>query len=230
MTLEAICFDLDDTLFDYHEYARAGLRSAADRLERETGSGLHEELEHLYFEADVSEGTFDALLERHDVSGVTVDELVEAFHDSTGELETYAETPRVLEALGRSHRLGLITDGRGGHGKLERLGIRSHFDAVLVTPTIGSSKHQRDVFDRVLDDLGVDPTAAMYVGDDPRVDFRVPNDLGMRTVRLRRGRYVDMEPAEAAHAPDDEIESLDALLGEVPDVAVDDALDDALTN
>jgi putative hydrolase of the HAD superfamily len=222
MTVEVVCFDLDDTLYDYHEYAEAGLRSAADLLEARTGEPLHDDLHDLYFEAGVTDGTFDCLLDRHDLPAGLVDDLVEAYHSSTESLAPYDDTVDVLSALASNHRLGLITDGRGGHAKLQRLGIGDHFDVVLVTPTIGQSKHEPTVFERTLSELSVKPSDAAYVGDDPRVDFRVPNELGMRTVRLRRGRYVDLEPTEEAAAPDHEIDELASLLGYIEPGIEDD--------
>lgn len=213
MSIQAVCFDLDDTLFDYHEYAEAGLRSAADLLEARTGECFHEELLALYFDEDVTEGTFDRLLDRHDLPSHLLEDLVEAYHDAAGSLSAYPETESVLSELTAEYRLGLVTDGRGGHAKLDRLGIREYFDAVVVTPTIGRTKHDAMVFERVLSDLDVPPADAVYVGDDPRVDFRVPNDLGMTTVRIRRGRFVDLEPVDAVAAPDHEITRLDRLPG-----------------
>jgi putative hydrolase of the HAD superfamily len=211
MTVEAVCFDLDDTLFDYHDYARAGLRSAADRLAARTGRDLHDELEDLYFDAEVTEGTFDRLLERHEIDPGLIPELVEAYHDASTPLEPYDHAEALLGELTETCDLGLLTDGRGGQGKLDRLAIREYFDAVIVTPTIDRSKSETAVFERLLETLAVAPTAAVYVGDDPRVDFHGPNVLGMQTIRLRRGRYVDLEPEGPVAAPDVEIESLAAL-------------------
>lgn len=210
MTLEAVCFDLDDTLYDYHEYARSGLRAAADRLKAATGETLHDELHRLYFEEGVTAGTFDRLVARRDLPPEIVDELVEAFHGATGPLSPYDDAEGVLDRLERDHRLGLVTDGRGGRAKLRRLGIREYFDAVVVTPELDCSKRHAGAFEAVLDGLEV-PAAAAYVGDDPRVDFRVPNALGMRTVRLRRGRYADLEPDGNRAAPDAEVERLVAV-------------------
>lgn len=211
MTVEAVCFDLDDTLYDYREYAEAGLRSAADVVEARTGDRLHEELHDLYFDAGVTEGTFDRLIERHDLPADLVEDLVEAFHSSNEPLSPYDDAVEVLGTLRADHRLGLVTDGRGGHAKLDRLGIRDHFETVLVTPTIGRSKHEPTVFEQVLSELSTPPSAAVYVGDDPRVDFRVPNELGMRTVRLRRGRHADRESTGEDAAPDHEVEALTDL-------------------
>jgi putative hydrolase of the HAD superfamily len=137
---------------------------------------------------------------------------VAAYHSSTEPLSPYDDANEVLSVLAADYRLGLITDGREGEAKLDRLDIRDYFDAVLVTPTVGRSKHHPEVFDRVLSTLSVPPSDAVYVGDDPRVDFRVPNDMGMRTVRLRRGRYTDLDPADDAAAPDREVEGLIGLL------------------
>ena len=213
MTSErAVCFDLDDTLYDYHEYAAAGLRSAADLLESRTGLHLHDELDTLYFDEGVTEGTFDAILERYGLPDALLEELVEAFHDSMEPMTPYADAEPVLSLLGETDRLGLITDGREGRAKLRRLGIDEHFDAVTVTPEIGRSKHEAVVFEQTLSKLSVAPEAATYVGDDPRVDFRRPNELGMTTVRLRRGRYVDLDPSDPAASPDYEVDNLGGLL------------------
>lgn len=209
--IESVCFDLDDTLYAYQRYARAGLEAAADWLEAQTGERYHEELLEIYFEEGRTEGSFDLLVERNDVSPEVVDELVESFHSATDPLTPYPETEAILERLAEEYALALITDGRGGHQKLQRLGIRDRFDTVLVTPTIGSSKHDPTVFERVLSALSVDPEFAVYVGDDPRVDFTAPNELGMATVRLRRGRYRRLEPLTDAATPDHEIQHLDEL-------------------
>lgn len=211
-TVRAVCFDLDDTLYDYHEYAEAGLRSAADLLESRTGKSVREDLFELYFDAGVTDGTFDRLLEGSETPPGLITDLVAAYHDADTPLASYEKTEEVLSLVGKNHKLGLITDGREGHAKLDRLGIADHFGAALVTPTIGRSKHDIEVFDRVLSELSVPPAHAMYVGDDPRVDFRVPNELGMVTVRLRRGRYVNLEPSDPASEPDHEIDDLGGLL------------------
>lgn len=211
MSVDAVCFGLDDTLYDYHQYARMGLRSAADRLESETGDQYHGELLDLYFEEKQTENTFDALVERYDLSREVTDELVTAFHDATGTLTPYDHTYRLLSQLRESHRLGVVTDAQKGHAKLRRLGVQDYFDAVLVAPRIGRSKHDPSVFERVLAELSVPPWGAVYVGDDPRVDFRVPNQLDMSTVRLRRGRHTEREPQSEQAAADHEITRLTDL-------------------
>lgn len=221
MSIQTVCFDLDDTLYSYEEYAREGLHSAATLLEDVTGDSYYDELHELYFDENLTEGTFDRLVEKEDIADELVPDLVSAFHSSTAPLPPYPETEQVLFSLSSSHKLGLITDGREGKAKLDRLGIGDYFDSVLVTPTIDCSKEERIVFDRVLDSLDTPPTKAVYVGDDPRVDFRVPNKLGMYTVRLCRGRYTHLDPDAALAEPDCRIQALSDLPPMVQEFSAD---------
>lgn len=208
--IRAVCFDLDDTLYPYTRYARTGLAAAADYFEAETGRRYHAELLELYFEGDHTDDTFDMLVEQQNLPPRLVDGAVSAFHNSTTPLEPYAETPAILAALGEMYTLGVVTDGRGGHAKLDRLGLTNQFETVIVTPEMGLSKDDPAVFHRLFEELSVLPWSILYVGDDPRSDFRQPNAFGMKTVRIRRGRFTDIEP-EADCEPDAEIERLDEL-------------------
>ena len=209
--VEAVCFDLDDTLFDFEQYVRAGLLEAADRTWTHTGRRLHEELLELYFEEGVTEGTFDRLVERYDLPSTLVPDLVEAYHDHRGPLEPYPEAEDVLARLGDRYPLGLVTDGRNGREKLGRLGLDGYFDAVVVTHDQGFGKPDVEAFERVAASLGVEPAAAVYVGDHPELDVVGPKRLGMGTVRLRRGRYAD-RPSRDDAPPDVEVDRLGAIL------------------
>jgi len=209
--VEAVCFDLDDTLFPFEQYARAGLLHAADRVWVHTGRRLHDEILALYFEEGVTEGTFDRLVERHDLPASLVPELVEAYHDHRGPLEPYPGAEAVLARLRERYRLGLLTDGRNGQGKLGRLGLAGYFDAVVVTHDREFAKPAVDAFERVASGLGVAPAATVYVGDHPELDVVGPKRLGMGTVRLRRGRFAD-RPSRDDAPPDAEIDRLDALV------------------
>ncbi len=214
--VDAVCFDLDDTLFDYTQYIEAGLREAAAVIESHTGEDYADELVDLYFEEDVRDGTFDRLLEREgladaeDLPDDLVGQLVEAYHDHDAELTPYDEADDVLSALDAAFRLGLVTDGPNGRWKLAELGFDDYFDTVVVAPEHDLTKREAEPFHRALDDMGVDPERTTYVGDNPRTDFLHPNRLGMTTVRLARGRYVDRDP-ESGEEPDVVVESLERL-------------------
>lgn len=214
----AVCFDLDGTLFEDRQYVQAGFRRAARVLEAETGRKLYDEFCTAFFEEGIRERSFDHVLERHSLSTDYVPELVEAYHGHAAELEPYPDTRPVLDDLGSRYKLAVITGGRNGRTKLDRLGLTRHFDAVVVTADGSSTKHDATPFREALDMLSADPTDAVYVGDRPGLDFPRPNDLGMHTVRLRRGTFKDAD-ADGPAEPDRTVETL----AELPDVI--DALD-----
>lgn len=212
---QAICFDLDGTLFDDRQYVRAGLRNAAARLEAETDVDLTDDLLAAYFERGVREGTFDTVLAEHGLELSRVPDLVDAYHDNSAELTPFPGTEAALSTLATSHKMGLITGGRNGLDKLDRLGLTDYFDAVCVTSGSEHSKRDPEPFEEMLDSFGVPAESAIYVGDRPGLDFLQPNCLGMETVRVATGQYADVDATGSAQ-PDttiDSVRELPALLG-----------------
>jgi len=207
--LSAVCFDLDGTLFDDRQYIRSGLREAAIALEEETGTDLHDDLLVAYFEEGLRERTFDDVLRAHDISTDHVPQLVEAYHGHTDGLEPYPYAEPLLRELQEQFELGLLTGGSNGHSKIDRLGFEHYFDVIIVAPSIGMTKQEPAVFVKLLDSLDVSPADAVYIGDNPALDFAHPNALGMYTIRVKQG----------LHATDV------AANGTTPDVTVEDLRD-----
>ncbi|WP_253737063.1 HAD-IA family hydrolase [Halohasta salina] len=208
---EAILFDLDGTLFDDRQYIRGGLRNASSVLAARTGVDLTDELLDAYFERGCTESTFDTVLNEHGLSTELVSELVDTYHDNHADLWPFPDTVPVLDALTDSCRLGVITGGTNGRAKLDRLGLTDYFEIVYVTTERDSSKRSPAVFESALDAFDVSPTAAIYVGDRPALDFPQPNRLGMTTVRIVRGRYANADATGDAR-PDYAVDGLDELL------------------
>lgn len=210
--VRAVCFDLDGTVFDDRQYVRAGLERAGDALATATGVDLGEAFRTAYFERGITEATFDVVLADHGLSTDHVPALVEAYHGDAGELTPYPGAAETLSTLAEDYRLGLVTGGRNGRAKLRALGLADHFETVLVTADLDSSKREAAPFERVLDELSVAPAAAVYVGDRPDLDFPQPNRLGMGTIRVETGRYADADATGPAR-PDVTVPSV----ADVPD-------------
>lgn len=214
--LEAVCFDLDGTLFDDRQYVEAGLRSAGAKLEAIAGVDLREAFLEAYFEEGIREGTFDAVLAERGLPSKLVPELVEAYHDNDADLEPYPGVVDALEALEDAYDLALVTGGRNGRDKLRRLGLEEYFSTVLVTDGEPYSKRDPDPFEAVCEELGVPTDAAAYVGDRPELDFPQANRLGMYTIRVETGRYAEADATGEAR-PDATI----AAIGELPEHLVE---------
>lgn len=208
--VRAVCFDLDGTLFDDRQYARAGLVSAAAELRRRTGVDLTADLLQAYFRDGHREATFDVVLSAAGLADDHVPALVTAYHDNDGALVPYPDAAETLEALENDYHIGVITGGTNGREKLSRLGLDGYVDEVIVTAEREDSKRSQEPFVEMAERLGVPHESMAFVGDRPTLDFPQPNQLGMSTIRVMRGRYADAIARNAA-APDAAVETLAAV-------------------
>jgi len=209
-SVRAVCFDLDGTLFDDRQYARAGLVSAAAELRRRAGVDLTEELLSAYFREGHREATFDVVLSAAGLADDHVPALVSAYHDNDASLVPYADAAATLERLESDYPIGVVTGGTNGREKLARLGLDEYVAAVIVTAEREDSKRTPAPFLEMADRLDVPHESMAFVGDRPGLDFPQPNRLGMWTIRVMRGRYADAVARNAA-APDTAVGSLAAV-------------------
>ena len=206
--LDAIFFDIDDTLFSTSVFAEKARRNAVDEMIRH---GLNadrnaclRELEEVIEEFSSNYGKhFDNLLARLPESaleGLNRDVLVAcgmmAYHDTKfRDLRVYEDVYEVLEALSTTHMTrGIISAGltKKQAEKILRLHIYDFLspEAIFITEQIGISKPNPKLYAKVLDTLGLEAGKTMYVGDNPVHDVDPCNELGMITVFNRRsGRH-----------------------------------------
>jgi len=209
-SVRAVCFDLDGTLFDDRQYARAGLVSAAAELRRRAGVDLTAEFLQAYFRDSHREATFDVVLSAAGLADDYVPALVTAYHDNDAALVPYPDAAETLERLGSDYRIGVITGGTNGREKLSRLGLDGYVDECIVTAEREDSKRSPEPFAEMAERFGVANESIAFVGDRPGLDFPQPNQLGMPTVRVMCGRYADAIARNAA-TPDAAVESLTAV-------------------
>lgn len=207
---KAIGFDLDGTLFDDRQYVRQGLDAAAAYLHEATGRDLRAAFYETYFERGRRTRTFDVVCAEHDVDPSHVPHLVDAYHAADGPLQPEPGAESVLSTLQRRFQLGVLTGGRNGRSKLERLGLDRYVDTVVVAPERGRSKRDRETFEWFYEELGVSPDESVYVGDRPELDLAWPAELGALTV-LVRGSHWESRSGPRTPEPTLEIDRLAAL-------------------
>ena len=182
----AVCFDLDGTLYDDRTYVEAGFRSASSYLSAEYGIETFGDMVWEYAIERNFEAVFDCIIDTYELPDTELNNLITAYHNSSPELQPYPETKTMLANLPDNCPTAVITGGKHGKKKLQQLGLGDTFDEVYVTPDNGTSKRDATPFNAVLNTLEVAPERAVFVGDNPELDFYWPNSLGMSTVWVRR--------------------------------------------
>jgi putative hydrolase of the HAD superfamily len=219
--LRAVVFDLDDTLYPESAYVRSGFRALGDWAEERLGVPAEEayaELEAL-FRKGVRGDTFDRWLAARGIADAgLVSELVRVYRAHRPAIEPFPEAPALLDRLGRRYALGILSDGEVEvqSAKLDALGLRDRFTAVLVSGELGRDAWKpsplglRTLLERM---GGVAAGEAAYLADNPAKDFIAARVAGMLSVRLRHhgGIYSSLEPENAEHAPDSEASGLDEV-------------------
>jgi putative hydrolase of the HAD superfamily len=218
----AVVLDLDDTLYPEAAYVRSGFRAVAARAQETLGVPAAEGEAALValFEEGVRGDTFDRWLAARGFGGdVAVDDLVAAYRAHAPEIAPFPEAGALLRRLRADGcAVGLLSDGDPAvqGRKLDALGLRDAFDAIVVTGELGpdAGKPSPRGFEEVLRRLGdAPPGEAVYVSDNPAKDFIGARRAGMRSIRVRRpgGIYAHLEPETPEHAPDAEVAGLDEV-------------------
>lgn len=99
-----------------------------------------------------------------------------------------AHTHSLLESLReRNLKLGLVSNafdpGWLLHRDLEQMGLSQRLDFSVFSSEVGTRKPHPAIFERALDELGVEAKNALFVGDRLYEDIRGAGELGMTTVQ-----------------------------------------------
>jgi len=115
------------------------------------------------------------------------DRVYDRFRDSQGWM-LFPETLDVLKRLKElSLKLGIISNfDTRVYSVLESLGIRSFFDAVILSSETGYSKPDAEIFQAAIRALDVPASDILLVGDSPHDDIEPAVRLGMSALLIDR--------------------------------------------
>jgi len=216
----AVVFDLDDTLYPEREYAYSGFAAVAQAFADRLGDPRDAVARmRRFFDSEHRPRVFNALLTELGLieEFKLVEAMIEVYQAHRPTIRLHDDAEVVLKKLRPDYRLGLLTDGRSSTQglKIDALGLRDRFDAILITSELGPgfAKPSPRPFEFISTCLQVVGSLSVYVADNPAKDFVAPNALGWLTVQIRRadGVYSDEKPVPGGE-PYQVIETLDRLL------------------
>jgi putative hydrolase of the HAD superfamily len=222
MPIDAISFDLDDTLWDIgpvivraehtmYDYLRERYPRVTDShtLEDMRDRRARLALDRPDMRHDFTWLRRESLRMHASEAGYPssmAEEVFEVFFVARNAVELYSDVePALARLAGRGLRLFVITNG---NADLERIGIARYFERIVHARHAGALKPAEAIFRHLLDSVGLDAGSVLHVGDDPLSDITGARRVGMRTAWINRNQA----PWPDDHAtPDLVIEALTEL-------------------
>lgn len=204
MTIRAVVWDVDDTLFDYTTADREGMRA---HLAAEGLFPAYESAEAALVRwraitdqqwARFSAGELSFEEQRRERIRVFLGEALSGddADDWFRRYRTYYEAawalfPDVLpalDALAADYRHAVLSNSslHVQEHKLRTLGVHDRFEVILCAAELGVSKPAAGAFLAACDALELAPHEVAYVGDHPEIDARGAVDAGLLSVWIDR--------------------------------------------
>jgi putative hydrolase of the HAD superfamily len=225
--VRAICFDLDNTLWEVEPVLLRAERILADWL-----GARYPKIPAAFSPPERVEMRMAVLRERperaHDFTFLrreSIARMAEAagydramahdafaiWHAARNEVSPYAEVVPVLERLRSRYRLATLSNG---NADLAKIGLAHHFEVTLHAGALGCAKPDLRTYQAVADALTLKPAEILFVGDEPESDVAGPRTAGMQTVWMNRGGVVWTAALPAADASVTDLDGLAALLSQ----------------
>lgn len=220
--VKAISFDLDDTLWDCAPAIANAERALFEWHTRvtpviareHTAATLNEFRTQFRKSHPELKGCVTAmrlaglrdLLKRFGYPESLAEEGFSVFYKARSQVNLYPNALSMLDALSASFRLAAITNG---NADLQSIGISMYFERVYAANLTLLEKPAPDMFELCLQELDIQPSALLHVGDNPVTDIFGAQASGVQTLWFNQ--YNDEWP-ERLKRPDYEVNALSEIV------------------
>lgn len=184
--IEAMIFDLDDTLYPEKSYVRSGYKVISEEYPHI--DNMQEKLWNVFL---CGGRAIDEVLEAEGIlSSYEKEKCLNIYRFHKPEISFYDGVYDMLISLRkRGKKIGIITDGRpeGQRAKIEALGLENLVDEIIVTDELGGIEFRKPnsaAFEKMQKLMNVSFYGMAYVGDNIKKDFVAPEKLGMRSIHF----------------------------------------------
>ncbi|MDF2441173.1 MAG: putative hydrolase of the superfamily [Abditibacteriota bacterium] len=189
--MKAVLFDLDGTLLDRDASLRQFVAAQYQRFQTYLKDIPADEYLSRFIELDCrghvwKDKVYQQLVSEYSISGLGWRQLLEDYEILF--MQYCVPFPNLFLMLDtlqeRKYSLGLLTNGLGTFQTraIQGLGIEQYFDTILISETEGIKKPDIQTFQRALDNLRVEASASVFVGDHPQTDIAGAKCAGMKTI------------------------------------------------
>jgi FMN hydrolase / 5-amino-6-(5-phospho-D-ribitylamino)uracil phosphatase len=197
--IRAICFDLDNTLWDVwpvirraeqamyqflsERYPRvvAALTVEAMRTAREQTAERYPQMKHDF--TFLRQQTLREHAQEFGYAEGMVEEAFDVFLKVRNEVELYEDVLPALDQLKGKFRLFTASNG---NADLQQIGLAQYFERSVAARQVGALKPDPRIFQEVVQGTGLSVQQVIYVGDDPELDVAGARAAGMHPVWIDR--------------------------------------------
>ena len=185
--IDAVIFDLDDTLYQEKDYVKSGYRLIAKAFP--SVKDMAEKLWQVFLQG--GKAIDQVLIDERLFSEENKAKCLEIYRNQIPDISLDEKVVDLLKDLKcKGYKLGIITDGRpeGQWAKINALGLKEYIGEIIVTDQLGGIEMRKPnptAFRLMCERLEVEYSKAVYIGDNPKKDFIAPDQLGMRTIYFR---------------------------------------------
>ena len=176
--IQAVIFDLDDTLYSEKSYVRSGFKKIAEFFEKPS---MEDELWNVFIKGGKP---IDEILKLEGLLDFK-DKSLEIYRFQVPDIKLYYGVPELIKRIQKEKRVGIITDGRpeGQYAKIRALGL--NVDELIITDELGGIEFRKPnemAFRLMKMKMDVPYEKMVYIGDNIKKDFIAPKKLGMRSI------------------------------------------------
>lgn len=218
----AVFFDIDDTLYDSTKLTTTARRNSVRAMIDAGLKGDEDEIFEILQKIIKKYGSnypkhYDELLKELGLPWnpkIIAAGVVAYEHTKAGFLKPFPGVVPTLLKLKNKYKLGVISNGLAVKQweKLVALGLHHFFEVVVTSQEVGYEKPQKEIFEIAIKKLKLKPEQCIMVGDRLDIDIAGAKLAGMKTIRIKKGKYAKMKPSKEDEKPDYEIKEFEELL------------------
>jgi len=204
LNVKVIVFDLDDTLYDEIEFVKSGFYVVSKYFANKYNLQISD-IYNLFVEELNKNGRgkiFDEVFNQLNIfTKYNISKALNIYRTHSPKISLPFESIQILNYLKSNNiPLYIVTDGNKivQNNKIEALDLRKYIKKDFITHRFGKkyAKPSTYCFEKIAKLEKKDFKDIVYIADNPNKDFVNIKKLGFRTIRLKKGMFIDLIKTE----------------------------------